>query len=155
MRKAIFTVLAVSVFVVAGKVLGSAADERAKRDVNYIPTMVALDEATGEIRNIKVSGDGYMVITTTAPYPGMSYGYEEEQFTVAPGSLTLSGIGWSYFYKVEGGSATFNVDGGDSVTISDTESIAAEFRFTAQNPSIFLTHLQAGATARILIDGVK
>lgn len=41
--------------------LAKAADERAKRDLNFHPVMMGIDDATGEIRQLKTDSNGVLM----------------------------------------------------------------------------------------------
>ncbi len=42
-----------------------AANERAKRDINGLPALLGVSDTTGELRRVKVSEDGFVLIVTT------------------------------------------------------------------------------------------
>lgn len=45
--------------------LASAASELAKHDANRVTTIIAVADGTGEIRNVRVNSDGYLILTGT------------------------------------------------------------------------------------------
>ncbi len=63
MKKAILMVVAL--LAMAGQ--AEAANERAKRDINRVPTLIGVSTETAEIRRIKVTEDGFIITISSNP----------------------------------------------------------------------------------------
>jgi len=117
-----------------------AADERARRDLNYNATLLGLSTG-GEIRNVTVDDNGFLIVASTSPIPGLNYDYavQESSFTT---SVAFTGIGWSWLFAVRGGSATFTINGGSAINAQDGDIFSSEFRLGYTNPSLVLTAIE-------------
>ncbi len=78
------------VIIAAIPALAHAADERARRDINGNPSLIAVDETTGDIRKVKSDSDGnLLMVSTGTPALPLGAATETKQDT---GNTSLSSI---------------------------------------------------------------
>jgi len=85
--------------------------------------------------------------------PNKKYTYVVKTSTYAPNSLQLTGIGNSWIFSISGGTATFKVNNGETISLPQEMTLGNDFNFNTINPSISLIDLQEGATVLMFIDG--
>lgn len=143
-------VAAIAIAVLPG--VASAADQQARRDINQVPTLLGLSTApgSGEIRNIRATTDGFLLVVTTGAAASAS------AVTATQGPAAATAGAWPV--KVTDGTDTADVtaasalkvdasastqpvsDGGGSLTVdgsvtSVADSFAAPTTSTGSCPS--------------------
>ena len=116
-----------------------------------------VDFATQTQFNMKIRdlGDGTFGEVTSdigAPSPTSTYQVRFASSTSAPLSLSPTGVGLTWGVEIFGGSATFNLNGGDEIAVESGKSITGDFQGLVTNPVINLTFLQEGATAHLILE---
>ena len=114
------------------------------------------DVGTGTDKEMKIRdlGDGTFARVTSdfaAPSPTLTYQVRFASAVAAPISLAPIGFGLSWGFEVFGGTATFNVNGGDDIAVLSGKSITESFFGLVTNPVLNLIGLGPGATAHLII----
>jgi len=94
------------------------------------------------------SGIGGVIATEN----GYTYAVHSIDTTTATTVLTYNGLGNSWAIAVEGGEATFTVNGSSPTIVRDGKSISGDFVNWPSNPTLSLTNI-TGGTATLIIDG--
>ena len=85
---------------------------------------------------------------------GKTYVYSVATVT-APASVTINGLGATWLFSVIGGSASFTIANGSTITLTQAATIGGDFNYAVANPTLTLTGLTTGATVTMVIDGVN
>ena len=101
------------------------------------------------------NGDG--TFSDSNPGSGASiasktWNLNSKRFFVAPATMTSSGIGLSFLFKVDGGSCSFSVGGSSEIFVLDGERYMTDFKQLILNPTIVIHRLNEGATIQAQIE---
>lgn len=101
--------------------------------------------------NVRLSS-ATISLSTVPGDSNRNYVYKSSD-VASPANITLTGTGASWAVSASTGPVTFNLNGGDSITLSPGQSLGSNFKDKIVNPSVHVTALGAGAVAKVFIDG--